>query len=100
MADAVGEQRRRLAHPARHASGGVEDRVPGAVAEALEVAGGAIAVPGLELRIEPGIGLSTVEERHLVPALQGRFDQVAPDEEGPAEDEDPHLITSPFTRHS
>ena len=44
--------------------------------------------------------LPAVEERHLVPALERRLDEMPADEDRPAEDEDLHAASAslPFTR--
>ena len=65
------------------------------LAKALQVAGGAVAVQRLDLGVEVRARPAAVEERHLVAARQRALDQVAPDEERPAEDEDPHRIELP-----
>jgi hypothetical protein len=53
----------------------------------------AVAVQLLDLREEIGIRLSAIERRHAVPALQRRFDQRAPDELRPAEEQEPHATS-------
>ena len=100
VADAVAEERRGLAHPAGHAGRGVDDGVPAPCSKTRQVAGGAVAVQRLDVRVEAGRRLPAVEERHLVAARLGALDQVSPDEERPAENEDPHRTSSPLTRHS
>ena len=100
MPDAAGEQAGGVANPARDARGGVDDRVPFAGAERLQLAGVAVAVQGLDLREERRIRPAAVEERDLVAARLRRLDQMPAEEERPAQDQHSHRTTSPFTRHS
>ncbi len=72
-----------------HERGDVEHGVPLASLERRKV-GGAVSPQLLHVREELRLGLSAVEQRRLVPLLERRIDERAPEEPRPAEDEDSH----------
>jgi hypothetical protein len=98
--DGAGEDAGGVAHPSGHARRGVDDRVPAPASQRVEIACVAVAVERLDVRVEVWARPPAVEERDLVPARERRLDEVAPDEEGAAEEQDPQPTTSQFTRHS
>jgi len=65
---------------------GVDDRVPAAAFQRVEAAV-PIAAQRLYVGEDIGVVLPTIEQRHLMVAGQCRFDEVAADEHGSAQDE-------------
>ena len=88
--DVRGEERRGVLHLAREVARGVDDRVPGAPLERLEVAV-AVALQLLELGEEAGVRLAPVEERDRPAARLRGVDDLGPEEAGASEDEEGFL---------
>src|SRR5205807_6968242 len=85
----VSKQLGRLPHDPRHEAARVEDAVPRAALERLEVAV-AVAAEVLGLGEEVRVRLPAREERDVVARREGGVDRVTAEELRPAEDEQPH----------
>ena len=78
-------------HDARQVAGGVDHGVPAAAAERLE-ATVAVSEQVLGVRKQPGVRPAAMEQRDVMAARARRLDQVAPQEQRSAEEEEAHPL--------
>ena len=78
--DVRAQHGRRLLHPARDVGRGVDDRVPLAALEGLQVVLVAVAVELLQVGEQARPGLAAIEQRDLVPPPDRRLDGLRPEE--------------------
>jgi hypothetical protein len=93
VAHRFAQQLGRLPHDPRHEAARVDDGVPAAAAQRVQVPV-PVAAQLLDLREELGVRHTPVEERHLVSAGERRLDDGAAEELRPAEDEELHSASS------
>ena len=91
VTNVVLEQVRAQLDVARHVAGVVDDHVPVAALQCVELAV-AVADQRFEILEQPGIALATVEESDLMSARLQRLDEMRPEEAGAAEDEHAQLL--------
>jgi hypothetical protein len=89
VVDGVAQELGRSAHLARQVAAGVDGGIPAPPAQRRQIAA-AIAAQPFQVGKQLGMGAAAVEERDLVAARPRRLDQVAPEVERAAQDQESH----------